>query len=263
MEQQANKPPLHRDGLGFFDLFIFLLSLYVIGELAVESFCTLDAEVFRLLQKIDFVVCLIFLGDFVHRFMRAPNKLHFMKWGWIDLISSIPAWNGLFVGRALRVFRILRLIRAYRSFHSIITQLFKDIPQGTLTSILIVTFFLILSSSISILAFEKDYPGANIRTAGDALWWTMTTITTVGYGDRYPVSTEGRTIAVVLMVMGAGLFGTFTAVIASMFMKEPQKSALENAQIQLQLQEIRAALAELKELKGVENSRDDDLNVRF
>ncbi|SDT86047.1 voltage-gated potassium channel [Verrucomicrobium sp. GAS474] len=246
MIHQANKSELTREGIGFFDLFVFLLSLYVIAELVAESLLDLDRELLKLLQKIDFAVCLIFLYDFALRFIKAPNKLKFMRWGWIDLVSSIPAWNGFFVGRALRIFRLLRLIRAYRSFQSLISHLFKNVPQGTLTSLIIVTFFLILFSSIAVLSFERDSPGSNIRSAGDALWWTMTTITTVGYGDHYPVSLEGRIVAVLLMVAGAGIFGTFTAVVSSMFIRTPKKVP---AEIEEQLVEIRQLLEELKAQK--------------
>lgn len=72
---------------------------------------------------------------------------------------------------------------------------------------------MVIFSAIAILQVERD-PNSNIKTAEDALWWSYVT-TTVGYGDRYPVTTEGRLIASVLMTAGVGLFGTFTAYIAS------------------------------------------------
>lgn len=78
---------------------------------------------------------------------------------------------------------------------------------------------MIIFSSIIILQVEKA-PGSNIFTAGDALWWAFVTITTVGYGDLYPVTLEGRLVAVILMTTGVGLFGTFTAFVASWFVKE-------------------------------------------
>jgi voltage-gated potassium channel len=76
---------------------------------------------------------------------------------------------------------------------------------------------MIIFSAIGILGVEKDAPGSNIRTAEDALWWSYVTITTVGYGDRYPVTSEGRLIAAALMTVGVGLFGMFTAYVASWF----------------------------------------------
>ena len=75
---------------------------------------------------------------------------------------------------------------------------------------------MMIFSSIAILNCETS-PESNIKTAGDALWWSFVTITTVGYGDYYPTTIEGRIIAVLLMTTGVGLFGTFTAYVASFF----------------------------------------------
>ena len=91
-----------------------------------------------------------------------------------------------------------------------------------MTAVSVITVLIIISSSISILMVEKS-PNSNIKTADDAMWWTMETITTVGYGDKYPVTGEGRLIGVVLMVSGVGLFGTYTAYIASLFLGEKKK----------------------------------------
>ncbi|HEY8966051.1 MAG TPA: ion transporter [Candidatus Methylacidiphilales bacterium] len=252
MNPQENKSHLRIEKIGLFDVFVFLLSIYAVGELAFESLFDIDGELLKLLQRIDLAVCGLFLVDFGVRFQRAPSKREFMKWGWIDLISSLPlpAWgNSVFAGRILRVFRMLRLIRAYRSFHSFVSHLFHDVPHGTLTSIPIITFFVVLFGSISVLAFEKAYPGSNIRTAEDAIWWTMTTITTVGYGDHYPVSTEGRIVAVLLMVTGGGLFGTFTAVVSTIFLRASKKDDPDARaeRMERQLHEIHRALREIQE----------------
>jgi voltage-gated potassium channel len=77
--------------------------------------------------------------------------------------------------------------------------------------------------SIAILDAERNAPGANITSYGDALWWACTTVTTVGYGDRYPVTTEGRMIAVVLMVVGIGLVGAITASVATWMVSHVQQ----------------------------------------
>jgi voltage-gated potassium channel len=78
---------------------------------------------------------------------------------------------------------------------------------------------LIIFSSVSILQFE-DAPTSNIKTAEDAIWWSYVTITTVGYGDKFPVTTEGRIIGVILMTAGVGLFGTLTGFISSWFLTD-------------------------------------------
>jgi voltage-gated potassium channel len=73
-------------------------------------------------------------------------------------------------------------------------------------------------SSIAILQFEKDV-NSNIKTAEDAIWWSYVTITTVGYGDKFPITTEGRIIGAMLMTAGVGIFGTFTALVSSWFIQ--------------------------------------------
>ena len=89
----------------------------------------------------------------------------------------------------------------------------------------ILAVILIIFSSISVLQFETD-PNSNIKTAEDALWWSYVTITTVGYGDKFPVTSGGRVIGVLLMTAGVGLFGTFTAFVSSWFLadKKNEKS---------------------------------------
>jgi voltage-gated potassium channel len=142
-----------------------------------------------------------------------------MRWGWVDLISSVPAISYLRAGRILRLIRLLRLIRAFRSTQSFLNYVFRNKAQGALTSVAILALLLIIFSSIAILQVEKD-PTSNIKSAEDAIWWSYVTITTVGYGDKFPVTTEGRGIAAVLMTAGVGLFGTFTAYVASWFVAE-------------------------------------------
>jgi voltage-gated potassium channel len=142
-----------------------------------------------------------------------------MKWGWIDLISSIPTFDLLRYGRALRILRVLRVIRAFRSTKNLVQFIFKNKAQGAFTSVGIIALLLVVFSAVAILQVET-VPESNIKTAEDAIWWAYVTITTVGYGDRYPVTTEGRLIASVLMTAGVGLFGTFAGYISSLFVND-------------------------------------------
>jgi voltage-gated potassium channel len=146
-----------------------------------------------------------------------------MKWGWIELIASIPTLDFMRAGRLLRLIRLIRIIRAFRSTKHIVQHVFKNKVQGTLTSVAIIAVLMLLFSSIAILQFETD-PNSNIKTAGDAIWWAYVTMTTVGYGDKYPVTTEGRFVAAILMTVGVGLFGTFTAYVSSWFVKDNAKT---------------------------------------
>ncbi len=201
------------------NLVVILLSVYVLVVLCIDTFFQLSNEVSRVLSYIDNAICIFFLFEFCVRFYQAENKLKFMKWGWIDLISSIPNFNFARAGRALRLIRLLRILRAFRSTKHIISHIYKNKTKGAFTTVLLVAVLVLIFSTIAILQVETA-PNSNIKTAEDALWWSYTTIATVGYGDKYPVTTEGRIIACILMTVGVGLFGIFTAFLASWFVKE-------------------------------------------
>lgn len=208
--------------IGAFDIIIIFLSVYVLIELMVDSFVKLPPEISKELEIIDTGICVIFFIDFISEFYHAKNKLKFMRWGWIDLISCIPTIGILRAGRLFRLVRFIRVLRAFRSTEILFKYIFKSKIQGTMTAVGMITILIIMASSVSILLVEKA-PDSNIKTADDAIWWTMETITTVGYGDKYPVTGEGRLIGIVLMVSGVGVFGTYTAYIASLFLGDNKK----------------------------------------
>ncbi len=201
------------DGL---NLAVIILTFYVLGALVVDSVTKLPPEISILLMYFDYLICIFFFCEFVYRFCKSGDRLSFMKWGWVDLLSSIPMVDFLRAGRLLRLIRLLRVIRAFRSSQQLLNHIFKNKAKGTLTSVSILAVLVIIFSAIAILQVEND-PNSNIKTAEDAIWWTYATITTVGYGDKYPVTTEGRLLAMLLMTFGVGLFGTFTAYVASVF----------------------------------------------
>jgi voltage-gated potassium channel len=210
--------------VGFLDILIIVLSIYVLIALLIDTFFVLPTEISNVLMTIDNCICFIFLIDVLVRFFRAENKLQFMKWGWIDLLSSIPYVEILRTGRLFRLIKLLRVLRAFRSTKILIKHIFKSKIKGTMTAVAIISVLVVIFSSISILIVETD-PNSNIKTSEDALWWTMETVTTVGYGDKYPVTSEGRLIGIIVMIVGVGLFGTFTGYIATLFTEEKK---LEN-----------------------------------
>lgn len=211
MENEPNESKLN-----FLNIVIIILSIYILLALLIDTFFKIPSEISRLIYLTDNAICAVFLYDFILRFYRAKDKLVFMQWGWIDLLSSIPAIDLFRIGRSVRLIRLLRLLRAFKSTKQLVTYIFQKRAQGTFISVSIIAFLLIIFCSIAILQVE-DSPNSNIKTAEDALWWAYVTITTVGYGDKFPVTTEGRIIAGILMTAGVGLFGTFTAYVATWF----------------------------------------------
>ena len=198
---------------------MLFLSGYVLLALLADVVLSLPVEVGRVLNLVDTAVCAVFAADFVVQLTKAKRKLDYLRWGWIDLISSIPSLPFLRIGRLARVVRILRLLRGVRSTRVIVAYLFENRARGTLATVALISFVVIVFSSIAVLNVETS-PDSTIRTAEDALWWAVATVTTVGYGDVYPTTSVGRIIAAVLMITGIALFGTFTATIASFFVQE-------------------------------------------
>ncbi|NDU97491.1 potassium channel family protein [Spirosoma terrae] len=203
-------------------IIMLVLSVYVVLALFVRELVPMHVDSRQLLDQIDTGICIYFLFDFFLRFYLAPNKLKFLQWGWIDLLASIPALNWFRLGQVVRVVRILRMVRAFRSMREFLTYIFRDRANGTLLVVLLSSILLMIFGAVAILYVER-VPGANIQTPSDALWWAFVTITTVGYGDRFPVTTLGRFIAAVLMIAGVGLFGTFTGYVANFFVEEEQE----------------------------------------
>ena len=204
------------ENLSALNVIVIILSFYVLGALLIDTVFVLPKEVSILLNYFDTTICAFFLVEFSIRFYQADNKLKFMHWGWIDLLSSIPMVGIFRFGRVCRLIRLVRVARAFHSTKKLITHIYKNKAQGALTSAAVIAFLLVVFSAIAILQVETD-PNSNIKTAEDAIWWAYVSITTVGYGDKFPVTTEGRIIASILMTAGVGLFGTFTAYVASWF----------------------------------------------
>src|SRR5215207_693419 len=186
--------PDAREKISVFQLVLLVLSLVVIGALITDAVAPVGKEVSSIIQFLDLTACLLFFVDFCVRFARAESKAEFMKWGWVDLVACIPNVDLFRFGRMVRVLRIIRLLRGVRVGHRIISVLLKNKPKTAFAGVLLTTLLLITFASISILIAE-DNAEANIKTAEEAIWWSVTTITTVGYGDKFPTSTEGRIIA--------------------------------------------------------------------
>lgn len=234
-----------------FQLIILTLSIVALGALGLELVVEMPPEAQRVLRWTDNSICVFLLIDFVLRFRRAESKWQFMKWGWIDLLASIPEVSVLRWGRFFRIFRILRIFRVVRSLRELFQLIFRTRTQSGVASVFLITFLVLTISSTGILLCERT-PEANIKSAGDAVWWSFTTITTVGYGDKYPVTAAGRSLAVMLMICGVGLFGTMSGVIASFFLGADQAAKKREEDLKAELHALH------EELTGLRHQRSAD-----
>ena len=106
---------MNETGTPLYQLTLFVLSIYVLVALLAEAFIVQDAEIQSVLQYIDFGICLVFLADFFVNLYKAESRREYMRWGWLDFLSSIPAIDVLRWGRVSRIVRIVRYLRALRS----------------------------------------------------------------------------------------------------------------------------------------------------
>ena len=160
------------------------------------------------LEVVLTTIWVLFGLDYLVRIALARRRWRFVRTHLVDLaILLLPMFRQL---RALRVITVI----------SVLNRQLRDDVRGRVVLYVAATVTLVgFVAALAVLEAERDVEGATITTFGDALWWTITTISTVGYGDRYPVTVEGRVVAGALMVAGIALLGVVTASIASWFVE--------------------------------------------
>jgi voltage-gated potassium channel Kch len=191
-----------------------LALLYLAGSDAVDTVVII----------MNGILSAIFFADFAYRFVTAGRtrwQYFLRQFGWADLVASLPLPQ-VKILRLFRVFRAYRLAQEYGVRHMART-FWEERAQSALLAVLL--FIILLLGSMAMVWAEEDASGANITTGGDAVWWAYVTITTVGYGDQFPVTATGRVIGVLVMTGGVALFGVLTGFLANVFLT-PKKEAL-------------------------------------
>ena len=250
----ADAAPQRSNAYELFILVLTVLSLVIMVFLLLP----LSDTTIRLLTVYDNVICVVFLFDFFLRLMRAASKREYFvgQRGWLDLLGSIPSF-GFFrftallrLARLSRLARIARLVRGKKK-----GELVQDVVQhrGQYAAFITVLAAMIVMTlaSVLVLQFESRSPEANITTGGDALWWVVVTITTVGYGDTFPVTLPGRLTGFLVMLAGVGIIGALASILASILVASPEPAEGEEvvpvpASLQQELVDIRLELAALR-----------------
>jgi ion channel len=159
-----------------------------------------------------------FVVDIVRRLNLAHDRRAYLVRGdgWLDVLGAVPLLRLL---RVLRILLTLRLLRRIGGPDESFRAYFADRAAGGLFLVLFLAILVMEFGSFLMLAAERGAPTANILTAGDAVWYTIVTIATVGYGDQYPVTDLGRILGSVIIIVGVGLFGTLAGYLAQAFVK--------------------------------------------
>jgi voltage-gated potassium channel len=166
-----------------------------------------------LLDIIQWISWIVFAIDLIYGLTNAKSKKQYLKKHPLEVAAVLLPF--------LRPLRLMRVI----SFGGLVIQKVAVGRQFAITiKVFLASLFVAYISAVQITITERTVDGSNIKNFGDGLWWAITTVTTVGYGDRYPTTTEGRFLAVVLMIMGISLMGVITASVAAWFVKMGDKN---------------------------------------
>ncbi len=234
-----------------YEIFIAALSVLSIVNL-VLVFVIQDQDLDYVLAIMNVPITIIFLIDFLYRLKSAPSKSNYFwrNWGWADLLASLPFQQT----KILRLFRLVKVYRLLQDYgtRNIIRSLIKDKAGSALLSLLFIAILVLEFGSLLMLRLEANVEGANITTASDAIWYIIVTMSTVGYGDQFPITNPGRVLGTVIIVVGVGIFGTLTGYLANLFLSP-------RAQGEGAHRRSRSKLQELKDLTARQQAAIDEL----
>jgi len=167
-----------------------------------------------LLNIVQWVSWIAFATDLIYGLINAKSKRQYLKKHPLEVAAVLLPF--------LRPLRLMRVI----SFGGLAIQKVAIGRQFAITiKVFLASIFVAYISAVQMTITERAVEGSNIKNFGDGIWWAITTVTTVGYGDRYPTTTEGRFLAVTLMIMGISLMGVITASVAAWFVKMGQEDS--------------------------------------
>lgn len=195
-----------------------LLTALAIVYLAAFSYPAFVSEISisdqNKLEIVQWVTWIIFALDLILGIWRAPNKVKYLKTHPLEIVSV-----------ALPFLRPLRLLRVV-SFGALVIQKIAVGKQLAITlKVFLFSILIAYIAAVQITITERDVANSNIKSFGDGLWWAVTTVTTVGYGDKFPTTSLGRVLAVGLMLVGISLMGVITASVAAWFVKMSQEDS--------------------------------------
>ena len=242
-------PATLRQHSNSYDIFILVLTVMSLAVMVLMVLPLAPAEL-DALRFYDNLFCVIFLIDFAMNFAGSHPRSEYVvrQKGYIDLLGSIPSLGLIPALGLLRLFRLFRLARISKMLRGqrkteLINDIIRNRSRYATFITLLLAMIVLVTSSLLVLQFEYKSPNANITTGPEALWWAVVTITTVGYGDFYPVTELGRITAVFVMFAGIGIIGALASILASLLVSPAPAELDETAGVETATGEVAAGRA--------------------
>jgi voltage-gated potassium channel len=228
------------------ELPLLILALAMIPLILVPLVVDLDGAAEAAVIGADWFIWAVFAFEYIVRLALTDQRARFVRREWPDLlIVVLPFLRPLRIMRSARALRLLRLARLAAALTVVTREGRRLLTRHKLHYALLTTMVMIVACALLVHAVEEGH-GGSIDTVGDALWWAITTVTTVGYGDTFPVTPAGRGIAALLMATGIALFGVLTANLAALLVDQGASEPDEDGtSIAARLDRIEAQLAAL------------------
>ena len=210
----------------YFGLFIQFLIILSVITFSIETLPNISPKLIGILEAIELFCVLVFTLEYLLRIYVADRKLKFIFsfFGLIDLFAILPFYlsfgidlRSLRLLRLLRLFRLLKLVRYNRAMMQFTRAMLMSKEQIIL--FMGVTLILIYFSAVGIYYFENEAQPEHFSSIFDSLWWSIITLTTVGYGDVYPITIGGRMFTFFILLIGLGIVAIPTGIISSSLTK--------------------------------------------
>ena len=198
------------------------------------------------LNGVSLGIWAVFATELVVKTYLAPERRRYLITHWFDvLIVVIPFLRPLRVLRAVRLLRLLRLLQVAALLSRLSFSWVRLFGRHGLGYILLICSAAVIAIAAGVTIVEHTNPSASIEDFPTALWWAITTVTTVGYGDTAPITGPGRILGVLLMLVGISVFGIFAAGVAAFFV-ESDTEQRSNADLADEVRELRSQIADLR-----------------
>lgn len=247
------------------EILIGILAIVSIVLLVIESLFSVSMGLMSVIYIVDLIICCVFLLDFVYRLSLSENRLKFSMTNGYEILAMIPAiaLHALEVIptiaialRLIRLVRVIRIVIVFARMRRVLLKWSNFIQHSNLLMLFGITLIIILAGAYAVLMLDYDVAGAQITNFSDAVWWSISTVTTVGYGDIVPHSISGRVLGMVLMVIGIGVMAAFISQVSATLVESRLQHEVKGADLKI------AIISELKnKLDNIDTMSESDFHL--